>query len=41
MLPDSRFVKRMTPAATFFKDEQFLEGGAKTITIHSRLEERV
>jgi hypothetical protein len=41
MLPDSRFVKQMTPAATLFRDEQFLEGGAKTITIHSSLEERV
>jgi hypothetical protein len=41
MLPDNRFIKRMTPAATLFRDEQFLEGGAKTITIHSSLEEHV
>jgi hypothetical protein len=41
MLPDNRFIKRMTPAATLFRDKQFLEGGAKTITIHSSLEERV
>jgi hypothetical protein len=29
------------PAATLFRDKQFLEGDAKTITIHSSLEERV
>jgi hypothetical protein len=32
MLPDNRFIKRTTPAATLFRDEQFL-GGAKTITV--------
>jgi hypothetical protein len=41
MLPDSHFIKRTIPAATLFRDEQFLGGGAKTITIHSSLEERV
>jgi hypothetical protein len=41
MLPDSHFIKRTTPAATLFRDEQFLEGGAKMITIHSSLEEHV
>jgi hypothetical protein len=41
MLPDSRFIKRTIPAAILFRDEQFLEGGAKTITIHLSLEERV
>jgi hypothetical protein len=41
MLPDSRFIKRTTPAATLLRDEQFLEGGAKTIAIHSSLEEHV
>jgi hypothetical protein len=41
MLPDNHFIKQTTPAATLFRDKQFLEGGAKTITIHSSLEERV
>jgi hypothetical protein len=41
MLPDSRFIKRTTPTATLFRDEQFLEGGAKMIAIHSSLEECV
>jgi hypothetical protein len=41
MLPDSCFVKQMTPATTLFRDKQFLEGGAKTITIHLSLEEHV
>jgi hypothetical protein len=41
MLPDSRFIKRTILAAILFRDEQFLEGGANTITVHSSLEERV
>jgi hypothetical protein len=41
MLPDSRFIKRTTLAATLIRDEQFLEGGAKMIAIHSSLEECV
>jgi hypothetical protein len=40
MLPDSRFIKWTTLAATLLRDEQFL-GGAKTIAIHSSLEEHV
>ena len=41
MLPESRFVKRTTPATVLFSDEQFLGRGAKPITIQSNLEERI
>jgi hypothetical protein len=39
MLPESCFVKQMTPVTILFSDEQFLGGGAKMITIQSNLEE--
>jgi hypothetical protein len=39
MLPECHFIKQMTPAVTLFRDEQLLEGGAKTITIQPNLEE--
>lgn len=41
MLPESRFIKQTTPVTTLFRDKQFSGGSAKTITIHSSLEERV
>jgi hypothetical protein len=39
MLPKTCFVKRTTQVTILFSDEQFLGGGAKTITIQSNLEE--
>ena len=39
MLPEQRFIKMALPTVTLFRDEQFLGGGAKMITIQSNLEE--